>query len=266
MEETELKQYVIRPIIRNKFSGHSFFNKTITTIEGAQLSSNGVYKTGLSVKDEEYYEKELNLPKGTLNRKNKAFWADMEVRLKNDKLTIFSIVTLYDELKFKMLQENDKIARTEHHVKGNSTAQFYIYDPEAASKIEATIMEFEFTAMEKFTAAIIEDKRSLLRIYGKKGVDNMSETMVKAELYKCLKANPKEFIRIIESKDTPTRALIEALMEKEIIKRKGNYYYNGEDLLGSSTDEVVSYFSDMKNQAVKLSLENKLKPKKSKSE
>jgi hypothetical protein len=108
--EEQVKQYVIRPIIRNKFSGQSYYNKTYTIIAGAQLSQNGLYKTGLSVSDQEHYEKELNLPKGTLNAKNADFWGDMEVRLRNDKLTIFNIVNAYDEIKFRMLQQHDLIS------------------------------------------------------------------------------------------------------------------------------------------------------------
>lgn len=264
--EEGIKQYVIRPIIKNKFSGQSYYNKTITVIMGAQLSQNGVYKTGLSVKDEAHYEELLNLPKGTLNKRNSDFWGDLEVRLKNDKLTIFSVVTPLDEVKYKMLLEHDWIANSEHDVPGNSTAKFYIYDPEAASKIEAAKMEFEFAAIEAFTGSTIEEKRGLLRVFGKRGVDTMSETMVKAELYKEVKRDPKEYLRLSTSKDTPTKALLEALLEKDIVKKKGTYYYNGEDLLGSSTDEVVGYLTDMKNQSVKLALESKLKPKKLKKE
>lgn len=260
------RQYVIRPIIRNKFSGQSYYNKTQTVIGGAQLSANGLYKTGLSVQDETDFEKELNLPKGTLSKRNADFWGDMEVRLRNDKLTIFNIVNAYDELRFRMLQEHDKIARTEHDVVGNSTALFYIYDPEAASKIEDSKMEHEFTAMEAFHNTTVEERRGLLRIYGKRGVDLMSETMVKTELFKEVKKDFKEFTRLAKAKETPIRALLEALIEKDIIKKKGTYFYNGEDLLGSSTDEVVSYLMDIKNQAVKLALEGKLKPKKTKAE
>jgi len=261
MEES-IKQYVIRPIVRNKFSGQSFYNKTHTIIGGAQLSQNGLYKTGLSLADQEHYEKQLNLPKGTLSPRNSEFWGDMEVRLRNDKLTIFNIVNAYDELKFRMLQEHDKIANTEHDVVGNSTALFYIYDPEAASKIEDAKMEFEFAAMEAFHNTTVEERRGLLRIYGKKGVDSMSETMVKTELFKEVKKDFKEFIRLAKAKDTPVRALLQSLLEKDIIKKKGTYYYNGEDLLGGSTDEVVGYLSEIKNQAVRLALEGKLKPKK----
>lgn len=258
------RQYVIRPIIRNKFSGQSYYNKTLTVIMGAQLSSTGLYKTGLTPEDEKAFEAELNLTKGTLSKRNAEFWGDMEVRLRNDKLTIFNIVNAYDELKFRMLQEHDWIAKTEHDVEGNSTARFYIYDPEAASKIEDAKINFEFEAIEEFTKTTVEERKALLRIYGKKGVDNMSETMVKTELYKQVKADPKEFIRLATAKDTPVRGLLATLIEKDIIKKKGTYFYNGEDLLGSSTDEVVSYLSDLKNQSVKLALEGKLKPKKTK--
>lgn len=260
------RQYVIRPIIRNKFSGQSYYNKTVTVIMGAQLSNTGLHKTGLTPNEEKEFEKELNLPQGTLSKRNADFWGDMEVRLRNDKLTIFNIVNAYDELKFRMLQEHDWIANTEHDVPGNSTARFYIYDPEAASKIEDEKMEYEFTAMEIFQAKTVEERRGLLRIYGKKGVDSMSETMVKTELFKELRKDFKEFIRLANAKDTPIRALLATLIEKDIIKKKGTYFYNGEDLLGSSTDEVVGYLSDIKNQAVKLALEGKLKPKKTKTE
>ena len=114
--EITARQYVIRPIIRNKFSGQSYYNKTQTVIGGAQLSANGLYKTGLTQKEETEFEAELNLPKGTLSKRNADFWGDMEVRLRNDKLTIFNIVNAYDELKFRMLQEHDKIERNEHDV------------------------------------------------------------------------------------------------------------------------------------------------------
>lgn len=263
MEVTsEIKQYVIRPIIRNKFSGQSYYNKTYTVIMGAQLGKTGIYKTGLTSSEEAHYEQLMNLPKGTLNKRNTDFWGDLEVRLKNDGITIMNIVTPLDEVKHRMLLEHDLIANSEHDVAGNSTAKFYIYDPEAASKIEAVKMEFEFAAMEAFHNATIEEKRNLLRVYGKSGVDNMSETMVKAELYKFVKNDFKEFIRLTKSKETPVKALLQNLIEKQIIRKKGNYFYNGEDLLGSSTDEVVAYLTDIKNQSVRLALEGKLKPSK----
>ena len=59
MEDLEIKSnsFIIRPIKRNKFSGQSAYDKTTTVIAGAQLSINGLYKTGLTNNDETHYEK-----------------------------------------------------------------------------------------------------------------------------------------------------------------------------------------------------------------
>jgi len=253
------RQLIIRPIVRNRFSGKSAYDKTVTVIQGAQLSSTGLYKTGLTSQEERDFENEMGLAKGTLNRQNSSFWGDLDIRLNNSKLTILNILTPLDDLKYRVLLEHDLIANTEHDVEKNPGAKFYIYDPEAASKIENSKIDCEFEAVERFTNLSLEERKGLLRVYGKRGVDNLSETMVKTELYKFVKKDPKEFIRLSSSKTTPIRALLEALIEKNIIVKKGTYFYNGEDLIGGSTDEAVAYLSNPKNQAIKLSLEGTLK-------
>lgn len=257
----EVKQLIIRPITRNKFSGISSYARTQTVINGAQLDRTGLYKNGLSVSDEEYYEKELNLPKGTLNKRS-TFWGDLQIRLNNDKITIFSIVSPMDELKHKMILAHTKIANSETEVSTTPNAEFFIYDPEATAKIESAKIDFELEALDLFNSLSLEERKNMLRVYGKRGTDDMSETMVRTEIFKKLKENPKDFIEAASKKETQIKGMIENLIEKGVIKKKGTYFYNGEDLLGSSSDEVVGYLSDMKNQAVKLALESKLKSKK----
>lgn len=256
---------IIRPLIKTKFSGISSYARTQTIIQGAQLDKTGLYKTGLTLDEETHYEKELNLPKGSLNKRS-PFWGDLEIRLNNDKITIFSIVSPHDEIKHKVILAHGIIANTEYDVEKQANCKFFIYDPEAASKIEAGKIDFELEAIEMFTSLPIEERRNLLRVYGKRGVDDMSETMIKSELYKKMKENSKDFIELASKKETQVKGMIESMIEKGIIKKRGTYFYNGEDLLGSSTDEVVGYLTDIKNQAVKLALENKLKPKKVKAE
>ena len=55
------------------------------------------------------------------------------------------------------------------------------------------------------------------------------------------------------------RALLEECLEKRVLVKKGPYYYNGEDMIGSSTDEVLAYLTDIKNQTAKLALENRVR-------
>ena len=56
-----------------------------------------------------------------------------------------------------------------------------------------------------------------------RGIDNLSETIIKAELYKKLKNDPKKFIEIASDKDLSTRVMIEELLEQGKLTKKSNY-------------------------------------------
>ena len=104
-----------------------------------------------------------------------------------------------------------------------------------------------------------EEKRSSLKLLSKKGVDALSELMLKSELTKELKKDPKAFCEVLKDKALKTRMLIEELIEYKIVIRSGNYYRNGDDTIASSTDEALEYFEDLKNQSVILAMQTKLK-------
>lgn len=257
--ETEVKTLVIKPIVKPKFSGVSSYSKTQTVFCGAEMDSNGLYKTGLTREQETHYEKVLNLAPGTLGKKS-PFWGDLEIRINNDKPTRFSLSGYMDELRESVIKAHSKIANSELHLMNNPQAMFYIDDPEEKAKLEASKMDYELQALDEFTTLPIEDKRSMLRLYGKSGIDDMSETMVKAELYKEVKKDPSYFVKTLQNpKSMKANALLKELVEKRIVTKKGAYYYNNEDLIGGSTEEAVSYLMDIKNQQIKLVLEEKAK-------
>lgn len=256
---TEVKELVIKPIVKAKFSGVSSYSKTQTVFCGAELDGNGLYKTGLNREQEKHYEQVLNLAPGTLGKKS-IFWGDLEIRLNNDKPTRFSLSGYMDELREFVIRAHSKIANSELHLSANPMALFYIDDIEAKAELEAQKMDYELKALDEFTTLPIEDKRSMLRLYGKKGIDDMSETMVKAELYKEVKKDPVYFVKLIQNpKLMKAKALLEELVEKRVVAKKGAYYYNNEDMIGHSTEDAVAYLMDIKNQQIKLALENKVK-------
>lgn len=259
--ETEIgvKELVLKPVVKVKFSGVSSYSKTQTVFCGAELDLNGLYKTGLTKEQEKHYEGVLNLPAGTLGKKS-PFWGDLEIRINNDKPTRFALSGYMDEIKEAVIRAHSKIANSELHLAANPTALFYIDDAEEKAKLEAGKMDAELDALDQFTTLKIEDKRAALRLYGKKGIDNMSETMVKAELYKEVKNDPMRFLRIIgDPKTMKAKALLEELVEKRVVNKKGAYYYNNEDMIGSSTEEAVAYLMDIKNQQIKIALEKRVK-------
>jgi len=255
-----MEQIIIKPLSRPKFSGISSHSKTFTVITGAQLDQTGLYKTGLTKEDEAKYESDLNLPKGTLSKRNSDFWGTLDIRLFNDKPTYFSIASPLDEIKYKVILQHSLIANNEMEILNNPMVGFYIEDLESKAKVEEIGLNLEFEAMQILMDSTIEDKRGLLKVYpNTKGVDTFSETMVKTELMKRVKENPKRFIELSQDPDLKVRILIEDLLNSGKLIKKGSFYnYEGE-VIGSSIESAISYFKDLKNQSVKLVAEQDIK-------
>jgi len=253
------KQLIIKPIVKPKFSGISKHAKTFTVINGAQLDRTGLYKTGLTSEEEEKYEKELNLAKGTLNKRS-SFWAELDIRLFNDKITYFNIISPLDELKEKVIKNHSLIAPTELEIFKYPNAEFYIEDLEEKAKGEEISLNLEFEALQLLMETSIQEKRGILKVYsGAKGVDTFSETLVKTELMKKVKEDPKRFIEIMNDPDLKTRILIQELIELGKLTKKGTFYsYDGE-VVGNSMDSLISFFKDLKNQSIRLIAEQSIK-------
>lgn len=277
MTTYEVKQLTIRPVVRPKFSGVSSYTNAFVTISTELSSRTKLYKTGLTPAEARHYEKEIGLKHGTLspnpnNPESAEFWGGISVRLFADKPTMITVEGPLDEIKERVLRSSSKIAENSLKAKQSPSALFYIDDPEAVAKEESTMIDAKYEAMQALLNTSPEEKRGILRLYGRIA-ETMSETMVKAELAKKVEANPKDFLDKVHDKDLKVRIFIEELIDVGILKKKGPYTYNGDDMIGGSSDEVIAYISDIKNQSVKLALSNKLKayrggkgPKKSKDE
>lgn len=268
----ETKTYTIKPHVKAKFSGVSSLPKTRTVYTGAQLDSDGLYKTGLTAKQEAEYEVELGLPKGTLSKTNKAFWAHLELRLNNDKPTKFSTASIMDVIRYNALVERTNVAKNQLEIRNNPNVEFYVEDLETQAKELELVADLELEAMEKFSETSAKEKKGIFKILTSfdkipmRGVDNLSETIVKGELYKRLKADPKKFIQIATDKNLSTRILVAELLESGELVKKNNYYvYEGESL-GSSIDGVIEFFNDPRKQSIKIAAGQDLKNKKNKED
>lgn len=257
---SEYKQLIIKPVVKPKFSGISKYAKTVTVLTGAQLSmKTGLYKTGLTNDQEDEYEKVLNLPKGSLN-KRAPFWGELEIRLFNDKPTYFTIVSPMDEIRAAVLGAHTIVANNETDLQNNPMAEFYVEDLEGKAKVEEVGLNLEYEAMMILMESSAEDKKGLLKLYpNTKGVDTFSETLVKTELMKRVKDNPKRFIEFSKDPDLKVRILIEELLEAGKLTKKGSFYnYEGE-VIGNSVEAAINFFKDLKNQSIKLVAEQDLK-------
>lgn len=254
------KEIKIKRIPKSGYFGITAYPKTTTSL-GAEISKRG-HNTGLTPEEEEYFETALKLPKGTLTPHSE-WWDDVfninhKISLFNTKTTTLILDNPMAQLKYKVLLASSKIANSEVE-RSNPLADFYIEDIEAKAKKENEVLDYKLEGYEALMKLSPDEKRAALRLFGKSGVDSLSESVVKAELAKELEKDPKLFTDILSDKRLKTRFLVEELLDYKVITRKGNFYMNGEDTIAGSTDECVSYFEDIKNQSTVLALTTKLK-------
>ena len=249
----------VKRIPKAGYFGIGSYAKSVTTL-GCEISSKGYYKTGLTPELEKHYEGELNLKPGELNKHSK-WWGDVFnvtycPRLFNTKSTEIQLDNPINQIKYYVMNASSKIANSE--IERTPDTIFYIDNPEAKAKAELEIVSYEFEGMSLVFKLSPEEKRSSLRMFGKKGLDTISESMLNNQLMQEMKKDPKAFVEILNDKDVKIKALIEELVEKNVIKRKGNYYIHGEDTIANSTEECVAYFKDKANDSVTLILKSRL--------
>jgi hypothetical protein len=254
-----MKEIIIKPVTKSKFSGISSYTNSRTTI-GVEMSlSTGAYKTGLTAEEEREFEKLLDLKTGQLGKRSEWWGQNIAFKLNNGKPTRFTFTEdTMDIIKERVLLNSSKVAKSELDI--NAHTEFYIYNPEESAKVESIGIDLEITAGEEFNKLPVSKKRDVLRLYGKSGVDTFSEELVKTELWKLIRKDYKAFLDILKDKTMDTKALIEKLLEKSLIKKTAsNHYMYSDEHIGMSVDDVVGYLNDPKNQKFKLILQNKLK-------
>jgi hypothetical protein len=242
--------------------GITAFGNTVTII-GCPISKNG-HKTGLTKEEEDYFEKALRLKEGDLDKHSdwwdNTFNVKYPILLNNTKTTELILDNPINQLKYKVLLASSKIANSEIE-KGPDT-DFYIDNQEAKAKAEVEQFNYEMEGMESILKMNTDEKRNALRMFGKTGLDDTAEFMLKAELGRLLKKDAKKFVETINDKDIITKAFVQELIEKQILTRKGSDFKYGDDFIGSNIEACVLFFESGKNQETKLHLQGLLAKKK----
>lgn len=261
MTTTEVKSIKIKAIPRPSFFGISSYAKSVATI-GAELSLTGGFNTGLTKEDEIYFEKELNLKPGELNKHSK-WWSDVfnvehVIKLKRTKENVIYLDNAINELRYKVILASSKVANSEIE-KGNPKYDFYIDDPEAKAKKQLETINFEFEGLKLIFKQTPEEKRGSLKLFGKKGTDLMSETVVESQLAEELKKDPKNFFEIMTDKNLKLKIFVKDLEDYKIISRRNSKYIYGDETIGNTLMDCIDYLLNPEHKDVYLMLDTKLR-------
>lgn len=251
-------QIEIRRIPRPGYFGITAFGNTCTRL-GAPITERG-YKTGLTEEEERYFEKELKLKEGELNRHSK-WWSDVfnvdySIRLNNAKVTKIILDNPINQIRYKVLLACEKVANSE--LEKTPDAEFYIDNRELKAKVENEKFDYELEGMERIFKMSPDEKRTALRLFGKTGLEELSESMLKQALGHEIKRDAKKFVNTLNDADANMKAWIFELVEKNLIKRDKNGFKYGDDSLGSNLEACVDYFKNPVHQDIKLILASNL--------
>lgn len=252
---------------KNKFSKLTSYDRTFKVLT-VQMDRSGLYKTGLTKEEESYFEKKLGKKEGELSRKpadddkGSNFWARLTIKFAPTRNNELNLEDPIQYLKYKALLASDKVCNSPLEKSKWPNAEWMIVDEELDAEVEAVEIDKEVEAIEVFNDLSEEDKKGLLKIFGKRNLDKVKPELIKSSLYKELKKDPVKFVKFAKDKSLKTRVFVEDLLEKKIIVKHGNYFKNGDDPIGNSTEEVIAFFDDPRNQSIKIALKGKLEAKK----
>jgi len=266
-----IKTVTVKPIKRRgwlpeghdgeyRFTGTRIFFQPETDSKTRQL------KTGLTEEDERRLEKLMHMTPGTLNKYNKDFWGNNLMSIPKEGKTYY-LDNPKDELEYKVLINWSKVAPSQAAVIDCPEAIFFLSNVEEDAKKEVVKANIEMKAMKTFGKLSTDDMKNVLKIYtqleGKstgKITKDMSVDFISSTLYKKVKENPEEFLRIVEDPSFETRVLIDDLVSNRILTKSGSkYIITGGDVLAPTLEATVDYLKDPHNQDVLLTLIQKLK-------
>lgn len=253
--ENRNRKVEIKSLGKSKFGGLAIYPNTSGVTLTPQLNKAGGYNTGLTKEEEEELEKILNLPKGSLNKKNGDFWHAQEIKVKSKTVLDLSDESQY--IKYKWLTASTRVCPSPNDLIKYPQAEYVIVDEETIAKQESKNIDWEIEAFEIFTKLSQEEMRGLLKVFGVKA-DNASMDMIKTKTHKILKANPEVFIATAKDKNLKTRIIIEDMIDKQIISRWKTFFKNGDEIIASSMEELVEFFNNPKNSAIVAGLKNRL--------
>lgn len=219
--------------------------------------------TGLTKEEEAFYEKELHLAAGRLDR-NSDFWHDWHVKV-DAAGKLFNDEEPKDRMDMTVLKQRAHVGYTLEDAKNPEI--FYILtseDHDAKVAIDSrTYKKKAFSYLDKMTP---EDMRNYLIGTGRR-VKGLSPEQIEDLVGADAELSPKHFLEVVEDEDKDLKVFINELLQYNIFSRDASAFKdnNTKATIGYRMESVIEHFKDVNHQPYFISLQKELtRAKKSK--
>jgi hypothetical protein len=253
--------------VNDQKKDYKVYGKTRTRIGATQDLKSKITKaiTGLSEKDEEYFEKELRLEKGTLSPKS-PYWRswgifiDMSGTYLDDELP-------EDALAIKVLKARPDVADSTHEAKtklraSNSPIEYVLSNAEneADSNIESTTNLMK--AMLLLNEMNVEQMRDFLTMRGELP-NSMSDKLIRARVNDIAINESKKFIDMMDDPNKKDILFINELVNYTILKKFGAQFIDAnKQIIAFSMPDMISFIKNPENSKQVAGLKKELSLKK----
>lgn len=245
---------ILRPLGKSQWSGIKNYRGCTDTI-GPYYTRSGRIYTGLTEADAERLGKVLgyDLTPGS------EFWVNWPAIRAGNKDMYFNTDDPMDELRYLFLKNHKRVAGSifEH----KSTADYVLINKEEEAKKANVFNKIKRRAAREFDKLSAEDIRKCLRLYGQ-NASNMGNEQAENALFDLVDGNPQKFLELwVDNKNRETEFIIETAVSKNVLRKTKNVYRYGSDVVGHSTQDVIDYLSNPKNQDIKLAILSEIEGK-----
>jgi hypothetical protein len=142
---------------------------------------------------------------------------------------------------------------------GNA-GRYFISDPQKKEAAAVATTRLRKDAYKQLILLGDDNDRAILvlKAFGKR-TTGLTEQQVELELEDLLDENPTEFIRVCTDKNLDTVALIWDCVEAGVLRKSGNTFLFGDEVLGDDMEQAIRFLGLKKNSAMLLDIKAKLK-------
>ena len=234
-----------------------FYDNCVDKFVPALDAKTGKLRTGLTDKDREYFEKELELDKDELLSKS-PFWSRFFITIPEHGLTL-DTDKISDELAYKVLSSDPEVANGKAQLKTHATAKYVITSQSEESKVSNTSRNIKTKAYVTFSKlSAVEISNALLMIG--RDASNMDPEIAMDRLGEIVESNPAKFLSIVGDPLFKDKVWFMQLLKANIVKKHGvgtgtemPLYYQ-DIMLGTGLEQAIAFIKDKENQNIFLGI------------
>ena len=274
--EVEVSEYagivVVKPVyiegwLKENHDGAIRYSNTFERITPQNVRDANYLNTGITPEEEKEFERDLNLPAGTLSNYNADYWGSFFIDIGAEGI-VLNMAKPLDRLKCKVLKAHTEIANSILELQETAGARYVITSKNQEAVVKNKRNKEKRDAVKAYNKMSINDMKDLLAYFDKPVSNASTPDFIESALFTILEENTRDFINAIQDPDLKMKIFVKKCMLNNLLKNvRGKIYVVGlnpedNEYIGGSFINAVDYMGAKENQDVYRKLLGDLEAKK----